>query len=461
MSEPLVLALRRNQKWAPNGKMDYARSVRKWHITPSAQTTFFVREETLIRTLKPDADGLQPENEPLPSFAATAAPAAPAAEGAPTSEEKANPLQQVLALFRRRGHGKVHKHPKRGAVAKTESGEAEVPADDVQNDLEYVVPVMIGTPGVTLNLDFDTGSSDLWVWGPTITTNASSHTIYSPTKSSTAKASKGLTWNISYGDGSSASGDVYTDVVTLGAIAIPNQAVEIAEKLSSAFTSGDGSDGLLGLAFPTINTVQPTQQLTPVANMIKEKLVEQPIFTVKLDKEDSKGFYTFGALASAADVGASVSDVQYTDVISSNGFWEFYSPSLTIGTVTSKREANNTAIADTGTTLLLLSDTACSLIYRSIPGAKMDAQAGGWVLPTNSTPPNLSFGVGTSGLEFGIPGEDLKFADAGNGMSFGSVQSRGGNTQDILGDVFLKRVYAIFDQTPNAPKIGFVQRPFN
>lgn len=34
-----------------------------------------------------------------------------------------------------------------------------------------------------------------------------------------------------------------------------------------------------------------------------------------------------------------------------------------------------------------------------------------------------------------IPGADLAFSDAGNGMSFGSVQSRGQNPQDILGDV--------------------------
>ena len=30
---------------------------------------------------------------------------------------------------------------------------------DKLQDLEYVVPVTIGTPGVTLNLDFDTGVS--------------------------------------------------------------------------------------------------------------------------------------------------------------------------------------------------------------------------------------------------------------------------------------------------------------
>lgn len=39
----------------------------------------------------------------------------------------------------------------------------EVGADDVQNDAMYLAPVSIGTPAQTLNLDFDTGSADLWV----------------------------------------------------------------------------------------------------------------------------------------------------------------------------------------------------------------------------------------------------------------------------------------------------------
>ena len=39
----------------------------------------------------------------------------------------------------------------------------DVPAEDVQNDSLYLCPVTIGTPGQTLNLDFDTGSADLWV----------------------------------------------------------------------------------------------------------------------------------------------------------------------------------------------------------------------------------------------------------------------------------------------------------
>lgn len=142
--------------------------------------------------------------------------------------------------------------------------------------LEYVVPVKIGTPGVTLNLDFDTGSSDLWVWSSELAhaSRYSGHTIYNPSKSSTAKKVSG-SWNISYGDGSSASGNVYTDTVTIGDVSVPAQAVELAEKLSSSFLQDGGNDGLLGLAWPQINTVSPKGVATPVENMISKKVIAQ------------------------------------------------------------------------------------------------------------------------------------------------------------------------------------------
>lgn len=54
------------------------------------------------------------------------------------------------------------------------------------------------------------------------TSQFSGHNIYNPAKSSTAKKANG-TWSISYGDGSSASGDVYTDTVTVADTPIPNQ----------------------------------------------------------------------------------------------------------------------------------------------------------------------------------------------------------------------------------------------
>ena len=57
---------------------------------------------------------------------------------------------------------------------------------------------------------------------------------FDATKSSTFKKLDGAKWKISYGDGSSASGDVGTDVVDLGGLKIQNQAVELAEPDRSA-----------------------------------------------------------------------------------------------------------------------------------------------------------------------------------------------------------------------------------
>jgi hypothetical protein len=95
-----------------------------------------------------------------------------------------------------------------------------------------------------------TGSSDFWVWSSEYRASCrdlQGHSIYDPRKSSTSKTLPGETWKVSYGDGSSASGDVHLDTIIIGDIVIKQQAVEVSDQLSDAFLDG-GSDGLLGLA---------------------------------------------------------------------------------------------------------------------------------------------------------------------------------------------------------------------
>lgn len=94
-----------------------------------------------------------------------------------------------------------------------------------------------------------------WVFSSELSKSESSgHGVYNPSKSSTAKALQGATWQITYGDGSGASGNVYKDTVDVGGTTVTGQAVELASQISSQFQQDQDSDGLLGLAFSSINT---------------------------------------------------------------------------------------------------------------------------------------------------------------------------------------------------------------
>jgi hypothetical protein len=246
---------------------------------------------------------------------------------------------------------------------------------------------------------------------------------------------------------------VGNDNVDVGGLVVKGQAIELADTMSAQFASGAG-DGLLGLAFSNINTVQPQAVKTPVENMIAQSDISksESLFTAKLGSwrdadEPDKGesFYTFGFIDQDT-VTTSGEDVYYTPIDNSQGFWMFDSASATVNGKSISRSGNK-AIADTGTTLALVDDDTCQAIYDAIPGAEYDNASQGWIYPSDTAAdklPVVSFAVGDK--QFVVQKEDLGFAEAKPGYVYGGIQSRGSMTMDILGDTFLKGVYAVSDQ---------------
>lgn len=119
--------------------------------------------------------------------------------------------------------------------------------------------------------------------------SSSGHAVYNP--STSGKKESGETWSITYGDGSGAAGTVYADKVVVGGVTATSQAVEAATSVSSTFTQDTQSDGLLGLAFSSINTVTPNQATT-FFDTVKSTLAKA-LFTADL-KKGAPGSYTFG-----------------------------------------------------------------------------------------------------------------------------------------------------------------------
>ncbi|KAI1419948.1 eukaryotic aspartyl protease [Xylaria sp. FL1777] len=324
------------------------------------------------------------------------------------------------------------------------SPQGEVAATPQMFDSEYLCPVQIGTPPQTLNLDFDTGSSDLWVFSTeTPQSQIGGQTVYNIPQSSTAKLLTGESWAISYGDGSSSGGNVYLDIVSIGGITVENQAVESATNVSLAFTQRPETDGLVGLAFSTLNTVKPKQQLTFFDNAMRD--LAAPLFTANL-KASEPGNYNFGFIDTTEFTG----QITYVPVNTSAGFWQFTSQGFKVGSSAVTTMSTHEAIADTGTTLMLVPDAIAAAYYAQVPGAVNAVQtAGGYVFPCSATLPSYTAVIGP--YQAVIPGEFMNFAPVdGNTFAdattcFGGIQAvPAGFPFAIYGDVFLKSQFVVF-----------------
>ncbi|GJJ70345.1 hypothetical protein EMPS_02694 [Entomortierella parvispora] len=339
-----------------------------------------------------------------------------------------------------------NRYNRSGARVRAAGTTGTVGLTDSGADSEYYGTVSVGTPAQKFRLDFDTGSSDIWFPSSTCTTSAcKKHTRFNSAKSSTYKKD-GRTWKIKYGDESTASGILGSDMVNVGGISV-RQTIGLATQESAAFSTSP-EDGLFGLAFAQIESVAGVT--TFMDNAIATGALAQPVVSVFLPSVRRNGGvggqYLFGGIDSSKYTG----DLTYINV-DTQGWWQIPMDDVLVNG--KSLGFNQEGIVDTGTTLVLLSDDAAAAVHKQIPGAvyhpAQGQNAAYYSVPCSSTTGNVGFSLG--GTVFNVPMADVAWnpLNDGTGNCYSGIQG-GMNWADgnpwILGDIFIKNNYCVFDK---------------
>ncbi|KAF9130097.1 Vacuolar protease A [Mortierella sp. 14UC] len=306
---------------------------------------------------------------------------------------------------------------------------------DVARDVQYYAEVEIGSNMQKFRLDLDTGSSDLWVADITCKTR---RRRFIKANSTTFKPVKGK-FQISYGDGSAVRGFLGQDRVNVGGLVIEDQVIGLATAQSLSF-SNDVIDGILGLGFNSISCMPGT--LTPMDNMIKQNLIQAPIFSVWLGRstEGGGGEYRFGSYDPERI------DGELTWVpVTVKRYWQIKCDGLFFGDV--DLELTSDVVVDTGTTLVILPTDVAKVIHSHIPGSYYD-ENNGWIVPNTPEVANLpGFQLLLNGTKFDVIMKDLmrEEVEGKEGFVYSGIASSERITTWILGDVFIKQNYCVFD----------------
>ncbi|KAM6359002.1 pepsin A-5 [Alca torda] len=316
---------------------------------------------------------------------------------------------------------------------------SRVAAEPLQNylDNEYFGTISIGTPAQEFTVVFDTGSSNLWVPSVYCSSPAcSNHNRFNPAESTTFISTNESLY-IAYGTGTM-SGILGYDTVTVANIEVINQMFGLAETEPGAFFYYTPFDGILGLAFPSI----ASSGATPVFdNMMMQNLVAKDLFSVYLSKDGRSGsFVLFGAI-----------DPLYTTngitwiPLSAETYWQIRMDSVSIGGEGIACAFGCQAIVDTGTSLLAVPDRALGTIL-SILGANSNGEIS---CRAASRLPSIVFHI--NGKAF--PVSPSAYVMESNGYCTVGFEGMDVPTESgelwILGDVFIREYYVIFNRATN------------
>jgi len=315
-------------------------------------------------------------------------------------------------------------------------------------DTQYYGQIAIGTPKQSFLALFDTGSSNLWVPSASCS-NCGGHNKYDSADSSTYQKN-GTEFKIQYGSGS-LSGFLSADVLSAGGL---TDAVTFAEATNEpGMTFKEAKfDGIFGLAYQSISVDGVTP---PFIQMGNDGLVTDNKFAFYLQSDSAKdGELVLGGIDAAHYTG----DLWTTPVIHQT-YWMIEQQSATINgqSVTNATKA----IIDSGTSTLVGPVADVQAIARMVNATVVRGSE--YEVDCKANLPDITFTLGAEGASqtFAISGETWKIkvcefeviCTCLMGIIGMDIPARDDGPFWILGDVFMREYYSVFDVAQN--QMGF------
>ncbi|XP_067913827.1 LOW QUALITY PROTEIN: pepsin A-like [Heterodontus francisci] len=308
-------------------------------------------------------------------------------------------------------------------------------------DVSYYGAISIGKPPQSFTVVFDTGSSNLWV--PSIycsQTACKMHHRFNPSQSSTYYSNNNRL-SIQYGTGSM-TGILGYDTVRVSDIAVKKQEFGLSITEPGNVFVYAKFDGILGLGYPSL----AASGATPVFdNMMSQHRVQESLFSVYLSREDgqSGSEVLFGGVDPSHYTGR-INWVPVTREL----YWQILIDKVTINGKVVACKKGCSAIVDTGTSLLYGASKPINTIQNYI-GATPN-KYGQYDINCNnlSNMPNVVFTI--NGVDYPLSPTAYTLQQTYNNQKscISGFGGSGGNLW-ILGDVFIREYYSIFDRENN------------
>lgn len=107
---------------------------------------------------------------------------------------------------------------------------------------------------------------------------------------------------------------------------------------------------------------------------------------------------------------------------------------------------------------MIVDPIVAEMYWSRVPSA---IYAGSYLFPCAQNLPSFSVDVGRKGHSVTIPGAQLNYAPVNDHYCYGGVQSNGGNSLQIYGDLLLRQSFVVFYGDGAELGLGFAEKTGN